>query len=71
MNKDLIAGMNCARFIYNGVPRVVRVTAVDNEHGNIIGLETKRGRKIVNKRYAPIKAFKLDRMRGGLTLSRR
>lgn len=69
-NYDLIDGLNCARFVYNGVPRVIRVIAVDNDHGNVVGLETKKGRKQVNKRYAPIKAFKLDRIRGGLKLTR-
>lgn len=67
---DTIDGMDCARFVYGGVPRVIRVISVDNEHGNVVGLETKRGRKQVNKRYAPVKAFKLSRIRGGLRLTR-
>ena len=66
----LIDGLNCARFVYNGIPRVVRVIAIDNEHGNIIGLETKRGKKKVNKRYAKTKAFKLAKVRGGVKLTK-
>ena len=67
---DLIHGLNCARFTYNGQPRVVRVISVDNDHGNLIGQETKKGRKQVNRRYAPVKAYKLSRIKGGLRLSR-
>lgn len=57
-------GKNCARFTYHGRPRVVRVVKI--EQGNVTGYVTRDGSKIVNKRFAPIKSFKIGRMRGGL-----
>lgn len=54
---------NVARFVYHGSPRVVRVIAIDG--GNVVGYETRKGDKIVNKRFAPVKAYKFTRMKNG------
>jgi hypothetical protein len=60
---DKIGDVDCARFSYNGTPRVVRVIAI--EKGNITGYETKKGGKIVNRRFAPVKSFKVIKIDGG------
>lgn len=61
---------NCARFVYDDEQRVVRVISIDK--GNVTGYETRKGEKIVNKRFAPIKSFKITKMKGGkLALSTR
>lgn len=60
---DLIAGRNCARFTYHGVPRVVRVISIKD--GNLTGYETKRGGRICNVRFANVKSFRIDRIKGG------
>jgi hypothetical protein len=54
---------NVARFVYHGVPRVVRVISI--EAGNVTGYETRKGKRIVNKRFAPVKAYKFTRMKNG------
>lgn len=72
-NKDyplISATRNCARFVYGDEPRVVRVISING--GNVTGYETRKGEKIVNKRFAKIKSFKITRMKGGkLVLSNR
>ena len=61
---------NVARFVYRNLPRVVRVVSIEN--GNVTGYETRKGDCIVNKRYAPIKAYNVTRMKGGsLTIKAR